>query len=63
MRKLDEKLVKREDLQRGPRPGKEMIMASGRHESLRCVVIEILPKEEGRSGEHLALKRVVQYLK
>ena len=51
MRKLDEKLVKREDLAPGPRPGKEMAVSGGRHEGLRCIVVEVLPKEGNRSGE------------
>ncbi len=41
--------VKREELAPGPRPGKEMAVASGRHEGLRCVVVEVMPKEDGRS--------------
>ena len=51
VRKLDEKLVKREDLAPGPRPGKEMAVSGGRHEGLRCIVVEVLPKEGNRSGE------------
>lgn len=50
VRKLDEKLVRREDLAPGPRPGKEMVVTGGRHEGLRCIVAELLPKEGGRSG-------------
>ena len=50
VRKLDEKLVKREELEPGPRPGKERVVGGGRHQDLRCQVIEVLTKEEGRSG-------------
>jgi G patch domain/KOW motif-containing protein len=50
VRKLDEKLVKREELLPGPRPGKEMVVIGGRHQDLHCLVLEVLPKEEGRSG-------------
>ena len=39
VRKLDEKLVKREDIAPGPRVGKEMVVVEGRHRGLRCTVI------------------------
>lgn len=48
---LDEKLVPRSATLRGPRPGREMAVVAGRHAGLTCVVRELLPKEEGRSGE------------
>ncbi|KAG1653064.1 hypothetical protein FOA52_003809 [Chlamydomonas sp. UWO 241] len=49
VRKLDEKLVHRRELAPGPRFGKDMDIVGGRHEGLKCVVIEVLPKTEGRS--------------
>lgn len=48
---LDERLVPRSSVMRGPQPGKTMRIVSGRHEGLACVVLELLPKVEGRSGE------------
>jgi len=50
---LDEVLVPREQTLPGPRPGKQMAVMGGRHEGLRCVVKELLPKVEGRSDRAL----------
>ncbi|GBF88414.1 hypothetical protein Rsub_01126 [Raphidocelis subcapitata] len=50
---LDEALVPREETLPGPRPGKEMRIAGGRHAGLGCVVRELLPKQEGRSDRAL----------
>lgn len=48
---LDEKLVPREQTLPGPRPGKAMRVVGGRHAGMGAVVVEVLPKQEGRSGE------------
>lgn len=49
VRKLDEKLVPRAQVQAGPQPGKQMVLLDGRHAGLTCTVLELLPKAEGRS--------------
>jgi hypothetical protein len=52
---LDEALVPREQTLAGPRAGKEMVVAEGRHAGLRCVVKAVLDKAEGRSGARAQL--------
>lgn len=51
VRKLDEKLVHRSELEAGPRPGKRMLVVGGRHEGLQCTVVSMLDPEPGRSSE------------
>ena len=52
VRKLDEKLVNRAELQPGPRAGKDMAVVAGKHGGLQCKVVELVPsKEEGAPGE------------
>ncbi|GAX84888.1 hypothetical protein CEUSTIGMA_g12309.t1 [Chlamydomonas eustigma] len=49
VRKLDEKLVHRNEVVRGPRPNKKMVVVGGRHEGCQCCVVEMMTKEDGRS--------------
>lgn len=53
VRKLDEKLVKREDIVPGPRKGKEMVVSGGRHQGLKCLVVEgpVSVNKEGGEGQ------------
>ena len=46
-RHLDEEMVEYKG--RGPREGKAMVVVAGKHEGLRCQVLEILPRKSGRS--------------
>jgi G patch domain/KOW motif-containing protein len=46
-----DKLVPRASLLPGPRPGKAMRITAGRHQGLVGTVLEMLPVQEGRSGE------------
>lgn len=69
VRRLDEELVLRSALLKGPQPGKDMRVVEGRHSGLQCRVLALLPTQEGRSGEFLEGTRMasgpgqeVQYL-
>ena len=49
VRGLDDKLVERSSL--GPKPGKTMRIAEGRHSGLSCIVLALEPHIEGRSDK------------
>lgn len=59
VRKLDEKLFRREDLAPGPRVGKEMVL-EGRHRGLRCIVIKAPLMINGGGGGGVKQKWIVR---